>query len=136
MTILEFAERVRAHFRMHRSLRRVPASLAWKGAASRGNQKNRTRKVKFLRSTGSCPSVRRDAGREKRTRFFTKRAIKNVVLDDILAIEPDARAKNGVALFLGSHARANCRAKFKLVFCIEKEPVRRAVSHASRVRPS
>jgi hypothetical protein len=54
----------------------------------------------MLRSAERCPFVR-DAGREKRTRFFTIRTIKNAVVDDILAIEPDARAKNGIALSLG-----------------------------------
>ena len=54
----------------------------------------------MLRSAERCPFVR-DAGREKRTRFFTIRAIKKVVIDDILAIEPDARAKNEIALSLG-----------------------------------
>jgi hypothetical protein len=52
-------------------------------------------------SAERCPSARRDAGREKRTRFFTIRATKNVVIDDILATEPDARAKNGIAISLG-----------------------------------
>jgi hypothetical protein len=33
--------------------------------------------------------------------FLTIRAIKSVVIDDILAIEPDARAKNGIAISLG-----------------------------------
>jgi hypothetical protein len=55
----------------------------------------------MLRSVERCSSVRRDAGREKRTRFFTIRAIKNVVIDDILAIELDARAKNGISISLG-----------------------------------
>jgi hypothetical protein len=55
----------------------------------------------MLLSAERCPSVGRDAAREKRTRFFTIRAIKNVVIDDILAIEPDARAKNGIAISLG-----------------------------------
>jgi hypothetical protein len=109
---------------------------AYEGFLKSGKWPEQSMFVIDERDAESKGSIRRDAGREKRTRFFTKRAIKNVVLDDILAIEPDARAKNGIALFLGSHARANCRTKFKLVFCIEKEPVRRAVSHASRVRPS
>jgi hypothetical protein len=54
----------------------------------------------MLRSAEHCPFVR-DAGREKRTRFLTTRTIKNVVIDDILAIEPDARAKNGIPIYLG-----------------------------------
>jgi hypothetical protein len=54
----------------------------------------------MLRSAERCPFVR-DAGREKRTRVFTIRAIKNVVVDDTLAMEPDARAKNGIAISLG-----------------------------------
>jgi len=33
--------------------------------------------------------------------FFTIRASKIVVIDDILAIELDARAKNGIAISLG-----------------------------------
>ena len=55
----------------------------------------------MLLSAERCSFVRRDAGREKRTRFFTTRTIKSVVIDDILAIEPDARAKNGIAISLG-----------------------------------
>jgi hypothetical protein len=33
--------------------------------------------------------------------FFTIRTIKKVVIDDILATEPDARAKDGIAISLG-----------------------------------
>jgi hypothetical protein len=48
-----------------------------------------------------CPSVTRDAGREKRTRFCHDKGDQKVVIDDILAIELHARAKNGIALSLG-----------------------------------
>jgi hypothetical protein len=41
-------------------------------------------------------------GSRETHRFFVIRTIKkNVAIDDILAIEPDARAKDGIALSLG-----------------------------------
>jgi hypothetical protein len=50
-----------------------------------------------------------------------------MLLDNIFAIEPDAPAKNGMALSLGIPRNAQLSSKTQLVFHIEKEPVRRAL---------
>ena len=86
----------------------------------------------MLRLAECCPSLTRDAGREERTHFFHDRS-KNVVIDDILAIEPDApREERNRPLPLDPSQRLT--AERTQTFRIEKEPVWRSVKHASRVR--
>jgi hypothetical protein len=46
--------------------------------------------------------------------FWTIRAIKNVVIEDILAIEPDARAKNGIGISLGIPGNAQLGRKIQI----------------------